>query len=167
MCGIHTASRKVIVMMKIACVDRAILADIAVLERAIFGDTAYPDFLFRQAFDLWPEWFLADTDDEGAVRGYVLGAPSNEQGLAWILSLAVDPSTRGKGIGNRLVSAVLDAMQVKGVERVRLTVHPENVARRLYERLGFTEVAKETGYFQPADPRLVMEHVLATGPGSG
>ncbi len=60
------------------------------------------------------------------------------RGTAQILSVAVDPGTRGMGVGTLLVEAALQVLRGRGVRFVKLEVRPDNApARRLYERLGF------------------------------
>ena len=51
-----------------------------------------------------------------------------------LVYIAVDPSTRGLGIGKRLMTLAIE--QTPG--DIALHVEPDNPARRLYERLGFT-----------------------------
>jgi ribosomal protein S18 acetylase RimI-like enzyme len=57
-----------------------------------------------------------------------------------VVDIALLPQHRGRGVGTRLLHQVL----VQAGDRpVRLHVDPENVARRLYVRLGFTSVRVE------------------------
>lgn len=51
-----------------------------------------------------------------------------------LVYIAVDPSTRGIGLGKRLMDYTIE--QTPG--DIALHVEPDNPARRLYERLGFT-----------------------------
>jgi GNAT superfamily N-acetyltransferase len=69
----------------------------------------------------------------------VSGGPSNYSGAAVLTSLWVDPTARGKGIGGRLVQAVVDWSKSRGFGRLFLWVAEGNAqAERLYERNGFT-----------------------------
>jgi ribosomal protein S18 acetylase RimI-like enzyme len=63
------------------------------------------------------------------------------------VSLAVEEGLRGRGIGEALLREILRAARVRGVEAVSLSVEPDNPARRLYERVGFTPVDPD-----PSDP---------------
>lgn len=57
---------------------------------------------------------------------------------ARILSVAVAPEMRGRGIATRLVDHALERLRGRGVDRVRLEVRPWNQpALRVYTRLGF------------------------------
>lgn len=60
---------------------------------------------------------------------------------ARILSIAVAPELRGRGIATRLVGHALDRFRRQGIERVRLEVRPWNQsAVRVYTRAGFKEM---------------------------
>ena len=132
------------------------LAALAALEHAVFAPEAYPSFFFRQALDLWPThlWLAADDDTLG---GYALGAPAEGGSEGWLLSLAVHPQLRGRGIAVALVRQLLGSFADAGIARVVLTVTPGNVAAvRLYERLGFRMEAEEANYFGPGQRRWRM-----------
>jgi ribosomal protein S18 acetylase RimI-like enzyme len=47
------------------------------------------------------------------------------------------PEYRGKGLGARVTSAVVNALIKEGIHTIGLNVGPENPAARLYQRLGF------------------------------
>lgn len=134
---------------------RADLPHVEALERAVFGAEAYPGFFFRQAFDLWPPLFRVA--DAGVLTGYALGAPAATGETGWLLSLAVAPARRGSGTGAALLHDVLAAFAAAGLDHVRLTVHPDNPAVRLYERAGFVVLAEEADYFGPGEARLLMQ----------
>lgn len=68
---------------------------------------------------------------------------------AEILSVAVDGARRSRGIGGQLLSLHLRRLAGFGVRTVFLEVGEDNApARRLYERAGFTEVARRDGYYR-------------------
>ncbi len=52
-----------------------------------------------------------------------------------LLFVAVDPTLRGKGLGKQIIDLAIS----KANGAVKLHVEKENPARRLYNRLGFTE----------------------------
>jgi len=57
-----------------------------------------------------------------------------------IIDVALLPAHRGCGIGTTLIRALLDEAAASG-KRLSIHVEKHNPARRLYERLGFREVA--------------------------
>jgi GNAT superfamily N-acetyltransferase len=93
---------------------------------------------------------------EGGVAGMAAGIRSDESSAA-LISMWVAPPARGKGVGARLVNAVLDWAEQEGYDSVSLWVTDGNVvAERLYERCGFAR----TGAVQPihpSEPRVEYE----------
>jgi ribosomal-protein-alanine N-acetyltransferase len=68
--------------------------------------------------------------------------PGAECGAA-VLSIAVDPSFQGRGVGKRLLTEGISRLQRLNCECVRLEVRPDNEpARRLYEHVGFRRVGE-------------------------
>lgn len=60
--------------------------------------------------------------------------------------LAVRPDARGQGLGTRLLESLIKAAKKQGHPKISLAVeHTNSGARRLYERLGFTEVGRNEG----------------------
>lgn len=59
-----------------------------------------------------------------------------------LLFVAVDPSTRGQGLGRRIIQAALERCDGD----VKLHVEYDNPAKRLYERIGFTSKYAEMRY---------------------
>ncbi|MEM8556649.1 MAG: GNAT family N-acetyltransferase [Bacteroidota bacterium] len=76
---------------------------------------------------------------KGPVRGYgFIDAATPE------LTIAVLPDHRGRGIGTALLTALLDTARTR-FAALSLSVSLANPAKRLYERLGFVEVAAPAG----------------------
>ena len=70
-------------------------------------------------------------------------------GEAEILTLAVAPAARRRGIGSSLVLAACQQAQEMGAEAIFLEVCRANEpAKSLYTRLGFHEVGCRKGYYQ-------------------
>ncbi|HVM17880.1 MAG TPA: GNAT family N-acetyltransferase [Gaiellaceae bacterium] len=59
------------------------------------------------------------------------------------LATAVVPSRRGRGIGERLLRALMERAREEGHEALSLAVDRDNPALGLYDRLGFREVRRE------------------------
>ena len=86
-------------------------------------------------------------------------------GEAELLTLAVDPAARRRGVGARLVQAFLAAAQQRGATRAFLEVLPDNTAAlSLYEQAGFAVCGHRKGYYHPpggpARDAVVMDRVL-------
>ena len=66
---------------------------------------------------------------------------------AWIEDVIVSESVRGRGCGEELTKAALDAARSAGARTVELTSRPSReAANRLYQRLGFQ--ARETNVYR-------------------
>ena len=58
---------------------------------------------------------------------------------AELLSIAVDPSARGRGVGKQLMAAAVEAFRRRGIERFKVAVWAGNeAANAFYQRCGFT-----------------------------
>lgn len=62
------------------------------------------------------------------------------------LGIALEPEYQHKGYGGPLMQAALDAARRSSYTQVSLTVHPQNPARRMYERCGFQKIAVRNNY---------------------
>ena len=68
------------------------------------------------------------------------------------LAISVLKEYRGKGIGTRLLQALLESLKSKGYERVSLAVQKENYAVRMYEHAGFRTISEnEEEYIMVCD----------------
>ena len=66
---------------------------------------------------------------------------------AWIEDVVVDGNARGKGVGEALTKAALDAARGAGCKTVDLTSRPSReAANRLYQRAGFEQ--RETNVYR-------------------
>jgi ribosomal protein S18 acetylase RimI-like enzyme len=136
---------------------------VAELDRLAWRD--YPEGRFvPDGEHVWRHW----TEDAlvfGAFRGdRLLGAVLAFPGLSgrYCLHKAfVHPDERGRGLGTRLLEALLVEVDRLAVS-VYLTVNPANVpARELYTRFGFRERETVLEYYGPGQDRLIMERVRA------
>jgi ribosomal-protein-alanine N-acetyltransferase len=71
---------------------------------------------------------------------------------AEILTLAVRPGARRRGVGGRLVAQGAAAAAARGAVQLFLEVADDNAAARaLYARAGFVEAGRRPGYYTRAD----------------
>lgn len=71
---------------------------------------------------------------------------------AEILTIAVDPAQRGRGIGRDLLSHHLSRLVASGINQVFLEVDEGNdPALKLYKGLGFQKVGQRPGYYAMKD----------------
>ncbi|MGE3149156.1 MAG: ribosomal protein S18-alanine N-acetyltransferase [Pseudorhodoplanes sp.] len=99
----------------------------------------------------------------GRLDGFVLSRIAADE--AEILSIAVAPSSRGKGLAGKLLNHHLRVLAGRAVATVFLEVGEDNEsARKLYRRAGFAEVGRRAGYYPHADgarAALVLRRDLA------
>lgn len=66
-----------------------------------------------------------------------------------LLAIIVDEAVRGKGIGTKLLEAMIDlAKHTFHIELLHLEVYEHNPAVRLYKRLGFTEYGRHVHFLK-------------------
>jgi ribosomal protein S18 acetylase RimI-like enzyme len=72
-----------------------------------------------------------------------------------ILAIATDPKFQRKGVGERLMCSVEDHAKTLNVEKLGLSVHPENIpAVRFYEKLGWVKVMTTAEWQGEMEKRL-------------
>lgn len=82
-------------------------------------------------------------------------------GEAEILSVAIAPDWRGRGLSRALLDFHLRTLAGRAVRAVFLEVDEHNApARRLYARAGFGEVGRRQGYYESGATALVLRRDL-------
>jgi ribosomal-protein-alanine N-acetyltransferase len=97
------------------------------------------------------------------LAGFIISRRAADE--AEILSVAVEPRRRGRGLASRLLTLHLRRLAAFGVRAVLLELEETNEpARRLYARAGFHEVGRRPGYYprdEFAAAALVLRRDLA------
>ena len=134
------------------------LRRVLTIERASFGAQAWPREDFVELLGQCPGLFRVGVLD-GRVAGYISGWVMRD--AAEILSIAVLPRCRGRGIAATLLRATLAALRRSEVRQCRLMVRPGNrSAIRLYRTFGFIRVRRVKGYYGPRADALRMRLAL-------
>ena len=82
-----------------------------------------------------------------------------------IQTIAVAPSARGGGLGRVLMQTLITEARARGARETFLEVRADNPgARRLYERLGFTEIGVRPRYYQPDGVDAVVMRLVISAP---
>ena len=128
---------------------------IGLIERESFADP-WGSREFTSALEAQQAIFLVAEDSKGVVIGYAIAITVMDE--AEILNLAVRVSSRGRGLGGKLLDAALDEVASRGADQVFLEVRESNhTARSLYASRGFTEVSRRRGYYRsPVEDALVL-----------
>lgn len=124
------------------------------------------------------ERFMVLARGDTSVAGIVLIRRLGDTAMAFVRYLAVDPSTRDRGLGSQLVAHLREALRADGIGVLLLDVekpqgaHAEDDRRRIafYERCGLA-LLDVPGYAPPEHgetgeivPLLLMGEVLDGGP---
>ena len=119
--------------------------------------------------DAWPLWDLIGiltlpnvvrlrAAIDGKMVGFIAGDIRPSENLAWIATVGVLPEYRRQGIGEALILACEQRLQVS---EVRLSVRVSNLeAIHLYVRLGYQKDGYWPAYYQDGEDALVMQKPL-------
>lgn len=92
---------------------------------------------------------------EGEPAGFVLVRSDGTE--AEVLTIAVAPEQRRRGVARRLLGAALDRLGSEGTQRLVLDVAEDNsAARALYAALDFREVGRRRRYYRSGADALVL-----------
>jgi ribosomal-protein-alanine N-acetyltransferase len=95
----------------------------------------------------------------GRLRGFVMARVVADE--AEILTIAVEPALRGKGVGRALLSASLRQAAHAGARAMFLEVDEDNAAAlALYRRLGFVKVGERPGYYRRRNGERALAIVM-------
>lgn len=143
------------VSVKLVPASKSHLASIVRIERASFSDP-WSEEAFAGMVESPLAVFTVAVDDNDSVVGYTAATGAWEDGE--ILSVAVESSARGKGIGGLLLDSAISALRGQLVTRVFLEVRESNSAAiGLYKSRGFTQMSVRRNYYRrPVENALVM-----------
>jgi [ribosomal protein S18]-alanine N-acetyltransferase len=124
------------------------LPEVMELERLLFPEDAWSERTYREELAGDTRHYVV-AEHSGRLAGWAgLAAVS---GQADVLTIGVRPELEGRGIGARLLAALLEEAVARGCVEVFLDVRADNErARSLYERFGFVQVGVRRRYYQPS-----------------
>jgi ribosomal-protein-alanine N-acetyltransferase len=129
----------------------------------------YTDFFFIDLHQRFPETFIV-AEEDGKVVGYIMCRI--EVGLAsyglgglirkgHVVSIAVLPQGRRKGVAQALMTAAMDGMQRYNAKQIFLEVRVTNGAGvALYKKLGLEIARTIHGYYSDGEDAYVMSKKL-------
>lgn len=130
------------------------------IERDAFDTTAWSaETMAAEIASEWGRYVVATARD--AIVGYAglraVGVEGDVQ------TIAVSPTHRGGGLGRRLLAELEREARMRGVRELFLDVRDDNAgARALYEDIGFVEIGRRPGYYQPDNvDAIAMRKALA------
>ncbi|VAW87313.1 Ribosomal-protein-S18p-alanine acetyltransferase [hydrothermal vent metagenome] len=119
------------------------LAEIAAIDARAYPQP-WSEQIFRDCLKAKYHCFVFENED--GLLGYgVLSVVMDE---AHILNLCILPEKQGQGLGRELINYMIGLSREKKVETVFLEVRISNeIARHLYDRVGFNEVGIRKNYY--------------------
>jgi len=98
-------------------------------------------------------------EDEGLIVGFLSGMAVVDEFR--LHNIAVHPDFRGRGVGRRLIEAVESLCRQRDFQRILLEVRKDNeVARRLYQDLGFEAAGTRKDFYGPGqDAHLYIKYL--------
>jgi ribosomal protein S18 acetylase RimI-like enzyme len=123
------------------------------IERESFPKSPYDRFTFIHLHSLYPPNFLVYTGPspghEDEVWGYIVFTPEGH-----IISLAVLPGQRRKGIGRALLRKAMEAPRIK---KLQAEVRRSNLrAQAFYARMGFRVIGVVANYYGNEDALVIQ-----------
>ena len=141
--------------MEIVKMNESHVASVAAIEKECFGRDAWSEkSVSGELTNALALWLVAVED--GTVAGYV-GSQTvcNETDM---MNVAVTAEFRRRGIGEQLVTALVEELKAIDSRCLTLEVRASNTpAQAMYEKLGFTEVGRRPRYYQnPKEDALIL-----------
>ena len=133
-------------------------SDISILNARDIEDVHYASTLFNNSFDTLSGDYITEAEYATLLgrnqmfiatdnQGNRLGAlhQTIDKGVAWISHIAIEPESRGKGVGKLLVSDFIKRNYTTDKQRYMLWVqHQNKTAVSMYEKFGFKYLNKST-----------------------
>jgi ribosomal-protein-alanine N-acetyltransferase len=129
----------------------------------------YTDMFFIDLNERFPETFIV-AEENGALAGYIMcrievGLSNHGLGglvrKGHVVSIAVLPQSRRKGVASALIKAAMDGMCYCKAKQIFLEVRVTNgVGVSLYKKLGLEVARTINGYYSDGEDAYVMSKKL-------
>lgn len=130
------------------------------MELILFPEDAWPRRMFEQELAQHQTRRFWVAEEHGVIIGYcgmMCVLP-----LADVQTIAVAGAHEGRGIGSRMLEALIAEALTRGAEDVLLEVRADNPrAQQLYLRFGFEQIHLRPGYYKGGVDALIMRKHLA------
>lgn len=128
---------------------------VAGLEKLCFCDPWSENSVSSELGNPLSLWLVA-LDGE-TVAGYV--GSQTVCGETDMMNIAVHPDYRRRGIGEKLILSLVEALKEKDSHALTLEVRASNApARALYEKLGFSQVGLRKNYYRnPKEDACILQ----------
>lgn len=129
----------------------------------------YTDYFFMDLHERFPEAFIV-AEQDGEIVGYIMNRVEvglSNMGLGGLIrkghvvSIAVLPKSRRKGVAQALVNTAIEGMRHYKAKQCYLEVRVTNEAGiKLYKKLGFEISRTLNGYYSDGEDAYVMTKKL-------
>lgn len=129
----------------------------------------YTDYFFMDLYERFPEAFIV-AEQDGEIVGYIMNRVEvglSNMGLGGLIrkghvvSIAVLPKSRRKGVAQALINTAIDGMRHYKTKQCYLEVRVTNEAGiKLYKKLGFEISRTLNGYYSDGEDAYVMTKKL-------
>ncbi len=134
--------------------SRSDLRDVYLVEVKSFP-YPYPLEAFVSFLILYPKYFIV-AECGNRVVGYAVGVKESD-GSGHVMSIAVLPEYRGRGIGSALLKTLEESLIEDGVQRIYLEVSQNNKeGLRLYRKFGYRMIGVKPKYYPDGSDAYVM-----------
>ena len=140
--------------MMIVPMNESHVAQVAELEKICFSDPWSEKSVASELNNPLSCWLVAEED--GLVAGYVGSQTVIDE--SDMMNVAVHPDHRRKGIAEKLVVELVEALKKRESHCLTLEVRASNEpAKALYEKLGFIQVGLRKNYYRnPKEDALIL-----------
>ena len=141
--------------MEIVKMNEAHVASVAAIEKECFGMDAWSEkSVASELTNQLSLWLVAVDGDR--VAGYVGSQTVCDE--TDMMNVAVTADFRRRGIGEKLVNALVEELKAMDSHCLTLEVRASNTpAQAMYEKLGFVEIGRRPRYYQnPKEDALIL-----------
>ncbi|MEM3833256.1 MAG: ribosomal protein S18-alanine N-acetyltransferase [Thermoprotei archaeon] len=128
------------------------------IEVISFGYEAFSKGFLLEMLFRFPEFFIvAEKDNE--IVGYLSASIEGYfNKVCHLLSIAVLPEYRNRGIGSLLLKHLIDLIKTKGIRSIILEVKKDNEpAINVYKKFGFEIIGYRYRYYHDGSDALIMK----------
>jgi len=148
--------------IRIAPLTMARIDEVLAIEELSFSDP-WTRGMFESELTIGGGTYARFAERDGDLVGYSLAVLIEDE--AHLGNLAVHPSARRSGVGQRLLDDLMETAEKRGIVRVTLEVRESNeVARKFYYENHFIDIAMRKNYYRnPVEDAIVMLRGLGEG----
>ena len=140
--------------MMIVKMNESHVSQVAGLEKICFSDPWSEKSVASELSNPLSLWLVAE--EEGRVAAYIGSQTVMDE--TDMMNVAVHPDFRRQGLGEQLVTQLVEQLKEKGSHCLLLEVRASNApAIGLYEKLGFAQIGRRKNYYRnPREDALIL-----------